>query len=1163
MRILICEDEVLVAEDWAVSLKDLGCEVVGQSFTGRECIRLAEEVKPDLILIDINLKGEIDWIETVRRIRERPDIPVVYVIACEEASLVETGRHTNPYGFVTKPVNVTGLKLAIETALLRHQVVKRAKENERLLTAEVAAITKLKEIGELYVREGKLDSILSEILEAAIAFTGAYKGSIQVLDQESGFLRIVAQRGFEQPFLSFWDTIYSDLGSCGSALKKGERVVIEDVTQCSAFVNTPALAVQLEAGVQAVQSTPLMSYSGKLIGIVSTHWSTPHQPDDQGLRLLDLLARQAADIMERERREEALRESEEKFRLIFEKQRDAIFVLAPDTHKIVEANIAAVQLSGYTREELLQKTPLDTSVDPESVRAAIVLSHEPSGIDVPIEWHKKKDGTIFPCEIAAAPFAWRGRTQICATVRDVSRRLRAKEALSRVHDELEQLVNERTAELVQANEQLRLEILERKKVEHVLRTTEERYRAMFEGAAEGILVADRQTLKLKHPNKAVAAMFGYTPEELTNLSVQDIHPDQFLDEVMNEFQTLASGGKVRVEGIPCLKKDGTIFFADVSATVLEIDGAVCTVGFFSDITARKTAETELKRSESMLRAVLDQMPLGVTIRDAGSGKLILGNSKGGEVVGSFVETEAQFASYRFSRADGTKYRIDEMPIMRSMATGEIVSSEEVNMLLNDGSPRTMSISSAPVRDSEGKIIMGVGLFHDITDRKKAEAALRDSEERFRSVFESATEFIYIMDRDSKYTHVNPAVAKLFETQPFEIIGKGPEDLYGEETGKQIREINSRVLKGERIENEQVRIIGGTPVRFHDIRVPLRDNKERIVGICLLSRQQSESDIKEGLFAPPSDEYLSPAMQKTMRTARSAARKRSIVLLLGESGSGKDYLARWIHDHSPYSSGPFLSVNCAALPAGLAESELFGHERGAFTGANIQKKGQLEMAEGGTILLNEIGELELTLQAKLLSFLDTSSFLRVGGLKPVHVNARLIAATHRNLEREVSQGRFLGPLFYRLSVLPIEVPPLRERLEDLPILVNEIVKRVARHIQIEALPTIDESHLNVLSKYHWPGNVRELRNVLERSLILWEGGRLSLAIEGEEDVTQSSGIRVRYQLGKPLHEAHDEVTSYFVEEALHHTQGVKKKAAHLLGISRDSFYRYVRKLKRKP
>lgn len=173
------------------------------------------------------------------------------------------------------------------------------------------------------------------------------------------------------------------------------------------------------------------------------------------------------------------------------------------------------------------------------------------------------------------------------------------------------------------------------------------------------------------------------------------------------------------------------------------------------------------------------------------------------------------------------------------------------------------------------------------------------------------------------------------------------------------------------------------------------------------------------------DYPSPVMQTVLAACREAAGTDSLVLLLGESGSGKDYLARYIHNHSKRAVGPYLSINCAAVPEELAESELFGHEHGAFTGTQGRKRGLLELAENGTLLLNEIGDLSLRLQAKLLTFLDTRKFTRVGGEKEVSVNARIIVATNRDLEKEAATGRFRQDLFYRLNVLSIEVPPLRE------------------------------------------------------------------------------------------------------------------------------------------
>ena len=217
---------------------------------------------------------------------------------------------------------------------------------------------------------------------------------------------------------------------------------------------------------------------------------------------------------------------------------------------------------------------------------------------------------------------------------------------------------------------------------------------------------------------------------------------------------------------------------------------------------------------------------------------------------------------------------------------------------------------------------------------------------------------------------------------------------------------------------------------------------------------------------------SRVMSNLLETVAQVAPSEATVLLTGDSGTGKEMIAGAIHFNSPRKDAPFIKINCAAITESLLESELFGHERGAFTGATVQKKGLLELAEGGTILLNEIGELVPFLQSKLLAFLDTNSFMRVGGQKSIRVDARLIAATHRDLGKEVSEKRFLEPLFYRLSVFPIDVPSLGNRLADIPILVEEILSNLAREMQIRTLPIIDEEQMRLLKQYHWPGNVPE-------------------------------------------------------------------------------------------
>ncbi len=302
----------------------------------------------------------------------------------------------------------------------------------------------------------------------------------------------------------------------------------------------------------------------------------------------------------------------------------------------------------------------------------------------------------------------------------------------------------------------------------------------------------------------------------------------------------------------------------------------------------------------------------------------------------------------------------------------------------------------------------------------------------------------------------------------------------------------------------------------------------------------------------SPDYPSEAMQVTFQQAKRAAATDSIVLLLGESGSGKDYLARYIHERSRRANGPFFAINCAAVSPDLAESELFGHEPGAFTGARGRKRGLLELAEGGTLLLNEIGELSMPMQAKLLTFLDTRSFTRVGGEAQISVSARLIAATNKELQKEVAEKRFRSDLFYRLNVLSIRVPPLRDRPEDLPTLAQEIMTHLAAEMALPESPELDADTLKTLSWYDWPGNVRELRNVLERSLMLSGSKTISLSALGLDAHQDNWSYTVNFPVGKNIHDITRDMKRSLVMEALRRASGSKQVAARLLGISRHAF-----------
>jgi len=318
------------------------------------------------------------------------------------------------------------------------------------------------------------------------------------------------------------------------------------------------------------------------------------------------------------------------------------------------------------------------------------------------------------------------------------------------------------------------------------------------------------------------------------------------------------------------------------------------------------------------------------------------------------------------------------------------------------------------------------------------------------------------------------------------------------------------------------------------------------------RQENER-LKEIVGGSPRMIGASPAWLRAVEQASRAAGSDARVLLIGESGTGKELLAAHIHNNSPFSSGPFVKVNCAAIPTELIETELFGHEKGSFTGATASRRGKFEMADGGTIFLDEVGDLHGASQAKLLRVLQEGEFHRVGGEQIIHVNVRVISATNRDLAAMVTQEKFREDLYYRLSVVPIRVPALRERPHDVKLLAEYFLEDFCARNNFKR-KVLDEAVFPMLESYGWPGNARELRNVIERMAILTSGERLTRdAIPVEVRVQRETGPKSTIQ------EARESAEREHILRALEESNWNVSGAARALGMERTNLHKRIKAL----
>src|SRR5216683_2643901 len=510
---------------------------------------------------------------------------------------------------------------------------------------------------------------------------------------------------------------------------------------------------------------------------------------------------------------------------------------------------------------------------------------------------------------------------------------------------------------------------------------------------------------------------------------------------------------------------------------------------------------EMKNSEDKYRVMVDAVP-ALLWWDPADGSNEFLNQRWHDYTG---------VSHEESRGTGWQVAFHPEDLVRVLdkwqtvaASGEPAEIEiEARLRRFDGEYRWFLIRAIPVRDENGRVVSWYGSSTDIEDRKRAEEKLRQDERELRRITDAIPQTIVVQDPDGIPLYANQAVLDYtgltiehVTTSDFRARIFHAEDL------ERLREERRAALsRGLPFEIEQRALRHDGQYRWFLIRYnPFRDERGRLVrwyatGTDIEDRKRTEDRVRNENIALREDIVRSSMfeeivgssapLRRVLAQVEKVAPTVSTVLILGETGTGKELMARAIHNRSKRSGRAFIRVNCAAIPPPLVASELFGHERGAFTGALQRRLGRFELADGGTLFLDEVGELPPEAQVALLRVLQDREFERVGGSQTISVDVRVVAATNRDLGAAVAEGTFRQDLFYRLNVFPLRMPALRERGDDIPILVKYLVNRYAERAG-KSIRHINKRTLDLFQGYDWPGNVRELQNVIERAVILCYG-----------------------------------------------------------------------------
>ena len=695
---------------------------------------------------------------------------------------------------------------------------------------------------------------------------------------------------------------------------------------------------------------------------------------------------------------------------------------------------------------------------------------------------------------------------------------------------------------------------------------------LFAFSPDAIFVTDPAGF-IRGANPRASELFGYEQAELVGMSIEALVPERFRRNHPSHRENYNAHPRARQMGAALnlfgLRRDGTEFPVDIMLKPMQAASGPIVLSFVRDATEQRAVQDELRRQDQQIRSIVESVhDYAIYMLDA-DGYVITWNA-GGERIKGYTADEilGKHFSRFFIQEDIERGHPAQL---MQLATARGRFEEEGWRVRKDGSRFWANSVLTAIRDSAGTVTGYAKVTRDFTDRKRAEEAvmlqlsnalLANMDVRkllgaisasLREVLplDTATLGLYdpasdqlvvqflgadegeVRRGDVRLSLAGSPAGEAFRTREPVILERIEGSPFAPESVRHLTGLGMQsgcwvplIHRGEAIGTLTVasRLEGAFTQREAEMLVQVAAQVAMAVNNAVAFRQiaelrdrlsQEKRYLEEEINLENRFEDIvgeSGGLRQVLKEIETVAPTDATVLIQGETGTGKELLARAIHRLSPRKDRTFVKLNCAAIPAGLLESELFGHEKGAFTGAIARKMGRLELAHEGTLFLDEVGEMPLDLQPKLLRALQEREIERLGGTRPIRVNVRLIAATNRDLGKMVAEKQFRSDLFYRLKVFPVFAPPLRDRIGDIPVLVRHFVATHSRRMG-KVIETIPEETMAALKRWRWPGNIRELENFLERAVILTRGPVLYVPLaeletaeeEGEDKETESPGV----------------------------------------------------------